>query len=130
MARITTCAVTADPSLHRSTRADPAGSSVRWPPRQHCSRVHNQRLPIGRHRQPMAPPGTPDHRKGFLTPAPDTIASLQISGTFLPSGRQLTHPAEQPGSAQGAGNHGQSCGLPSRSMPVVARTTVGTAPRL
>ncbi|GAA4029770.1 MULTISPECIES: hypothetical protein [Streptomyces] len=58
MARITDCVVTADPSLNRTTRADPAGSSVREPPQQHCSRVPNQRLLIGRHRQPKAPPGT------------------------------------------------------------------------
>ncbi|MGP4053014.1 hypothetical protein ACTWQR_54920 [Streptomyces sp. 2A115] len=58
MARITVWAVTVDPSLNPSTRADPAGSSVREPSLQHCARVPNQRLPIGRHRQPKAPPGT------------------------------------------------------------------------
>ncbi|NGO12875.1 hypothetical protein G5C60_36065 [Streptomyces sp. HC44] len=83
VAGITVWAVTADPSLHRRTRTHPAGSSVREPQRQHCSRVPNQRLPIGRHRQPMAQPGTNS-----------TLASLQLSGTLLLSGRQLTQFAE------------------------------------
>ncbi|GAB2966531.1 hypothetical protein GCM10023080_030600 [Streptomyces pseudoechinosporeus] len=92
MARITVCAVTADPSLNRSTRADPAGSSVREPPQQHCSRVPNQGLPISRHRQPMAPPGTPDHQKGFLTlNRYELDTRILAAQRHLPlSGRQLT----------------------------------------